>query len=343
MIKKRYDAVDLCKWICSFLIIYIHVAPVLMGAPAVDRIMAQGVCRVAVPFFFAASSFFLFARMGEQKSAAKQNRKALLKFCGHILLMYTIWIVIYSAYYVFYYAYNGLPQKSVIEYVLGFFFAGGLQQHLWYLIATVYAAPVVYLLWHGGRKTLIISIAVLEILCCLEWPYRFAPFISKEIHTFLCTDATLPFNALLNGVPMMCLGVLCLMDHSKRSNLQWLIWLAVAAVLYAAEVTELYLYFGASFSSAGMFTRGLLTYSLLNFLLTANFQLPVKWLGKVFRLSSTWNYCIHMLVMMLMGWFVAYTGVKKYVIVVFLTVISGIPYIFIKLLLDKRKKKVLQN
>ena len=338
MQRKSYDAVDVFKWICSFLIMYIHFAPVIIGAPGVDRIISQGVCRVAVPFFFAASAFFLFRKMGDSKTDARENGKKLLKFCGHILLMYTVWTVIYSLYYVVYNARNSLPQKPITEYVLGFFFAGGLQEHLWYLIATVYAMPIAYLLWRGGRKIIIVGIVVCELLCCLEWPYRFLPIFTSEEWSSILQHCTLPINALVNGVPLMSIGALCVIDSKKYDAKKWLKWLLVATTLYAAEVAGLYLYFGNEYAASGMITRGFFTYCLVNWLLTVNFKLPKKWMAKTLRLSSTWNYCAHMLVFMLFHWIFAYLGIKRFVIVACLTVISGMPYIACKLFWEKRRK-----
>lgn len=337
MQKKSYDAVDLFKWICSFLIMYIHFAPVITSAPGVDRIISQGVCRVAVPFFFAASAFFLFCKMGDSKTDARENRKKLLKFCGHILIVYTVWLAIYSAYYVFYNAHNGLPQKALKQYVLGFFFKGELQQHLWYLIATVYAAPLVYLLWRGGRKALIAGIVVCELLCCLEGTYGVIPS-TNEVLIFLNKKVTLVFDSLLYGVPLMSIGALCAGDHKKHTAKVWRKWLILALILYTAEVTGLYLHFGRKLITEGMFTRGFFTYCLVNWLLTVNFKLPKKWMAKTLRLSSTWNYCAHMLVFMLFHWVFAYLGIKRFVIVACLTVISGMPYIACKLFWEKRRK-----
>lgn len=337
MQKKNYDAVDLFKWICSFLIMYIHFAPVFPDLPGLDRVISQGLCRIAVPFFFAASAFLLFRKMGDPKTDRSENQKKLLRFCGHILLMYTVWIAIYSAYYVFYNAYNGLPQRSVKEYLLGFFFAGRLQLQLWYLIATVYATPVVYLLWRGGRKLLFAGIIICEVLCCLEWPYRFLPFFKSSAWVDVLNAYTLPINALLNGVPMMCIGALCVTDHKQFGSKKWFCALLLAAMLYAMEVAGLYAYYGRQLAAGGMITRGFFTYCLVNWLFTVNFSLPIKGLGKVLRLSSTWNYCAHIMVWMLSHWVFNYEGVKHYVVVGGLTVISGVPYIAIKLLLERMK------
>ena len=343
MQKRSYDAVDLFKWICSFLIMYIHFAPVITNAPGVDRIISQGLCRIAVPFFFAASAFFLFQKMGDPRVGGRENAKKLLRFCGHILLLYTIWVVIYSAYYVLYNIHNNLPQKALKQYLLGFFFEGGLQQHLWYLAATVYAVPLVYLLWRGGRKSLIVGIIICEVLCCLDWPYRCLPFFNSSVWAEAVKAYTLPINALLNGVPMMCIGILCVKDQKKFSGKKWFYMLLLAAILYAAEVARLYLYYGNEYEASGMITRGFFTYCLLNWLFTVDFRLPGKWLGKALRLSSTWNYCAHMLALMLFHWVLGYQGLKRYVMVCGLTVISGIPYIVIKLLMDKRRKNKMQR
>lgn len=338
MERKRLDAIDLCKWLFSFMIVYIHMQPVLANHLLADRILTQGVFRVAVPFFFAASAFFLFRKMGDPKTCGRENWKKLGKFCLHIFSMYVLWLLIYRCYYAYYDYVNGQAQRQLKDFLWGMFFAGELQ-HLWYLMATVYAAPIVYLLWKGGRRTLLIGCLICEVLCCLHYPYEILPIAVSPAFEAQAREFTLIVNALLHGVPMMGVGVLCVEDHKKRSARHWFAGTLICLLLFAAEIGGLIAYYGLSYAANGMLTRIPLIYCLLNRLLTVDFRLPKAWMAKALRLSSTWVYLAHMMVLFLFRWIFAYRGVKEYVIVCGLTVLSGVPYVAFKLWRDERKKK----
>ena len=160
MQRKTYDAVDLMKWICSILVVYIHMSPVLTGAPFVDSLIADGVCRIAVPFFFATSAFFLFRKMDRTTPEKGKNRKALWRFCGRMLLLYTVWIVIYIGYDMFHRYYNHNPQMPWYSYVKGFWLSG-IQYHLWYLALWI---SLVILSPHSWQKVLFLRMVALGSL-----------------------------------------------------------------------------------------------------------------------------------------------------------------------------------
>jgi hypothetical protein len=338
MIKKRYDAIDLAKWFCSFLVIYIHASPVLDQSPFWEKFMREGICRVAVPFFLGISAFFLFAKMQNHRSGHKRNIQVIFRFCKHILLMYFTWSLIYVAYDLFYRHYNGAALCKPSVYIWKFWFQGS-NIHLWYLIASVYAVFIVYGLWCAGRPALIIACVLGCTLQCLETPYRWR-FLYNILQMKLLTDEYLAvFRTFSMAVPLMCLGILCLQDHTKKTSKQWLARVAVAAILYVMEIVVVFLIYRDKMLVELLLTGVLLVYYLINWLCVAEFSLPGNFIAKALRLNSTWNYCVHMLVLMLFHWFFAYNGFKRYVIVCCLTVMSGIPYIVIKLLLAKHKKK----
>ena len=338
MKKKSYDAVDLAKWICAWLVMYIHLAPVFPSIPLLDDMLRSSICRVAVPFFFAVSSFFLFQKMDPSNPTGPANRKLLVQFCGRLFSLYIFWIVVYNLYTLFYRNYNDMPQKTLQETLLGVFFSGDVLP-LWYLMASIYAAPAVFLLWSRGRKGLLAGCLIFELLSLLDWPYPLIPIFKNSAMRWCFKEMSLVVNAVLSGIPLMCLGGLCLTDHRKRPSRQWGLATLCLLLLLVVETAGVYAYYGQRFRSAllGMgVTRLPLTYCLVNWLLSADFKLPVKWLGKAFRLSSTWFYCMHWLMWSLYSWVFAYDGTVRYLAVGCLTTISGIPYVAFKLLRHRK-------
>lgn len=338
--KRSYDAVDLAKWIFAWLVMYIHLAPVFTGLPLLDDMVRSSVCRLAVPFFFAASAFFLFRKMDPEDRTSPANRKCLGKFCAHLFGLYMLWILIYNLYTLFYRHYNAMEQKTLWELLQGIFLNGDVL-HLWYLMASVYAVPLVYLLWRRGRKALIAGCLICEVLCLLDWPYPVIPLYSNAVMKWVFEELSLLVDAVLNAMPMMCLGALCLTEHRKRPCRQWGLATLILLLLSLAETAGVYAFYGESFRSAFIgigVTRLPLTYCLINWLVSCEFRMPAKWLGKALRLGSTWFYCMHWLMLSLYSWVFAYDGIIRYLIVGCLTTVSGIPYVLFRLLRDRKRE-----
>lgn len=65
----QYNGIDIIKFICAFLICIIHIQ--LFDLEAIDNNLLSYLnfglkhclCRIAVPFYFTASGFFLFRKM----------------------------------------------------------------------------------------------------------------------------------------------------------------------------------------------------------------------------------------------------------------------------------------
>ena len=58
-----FNGIDLFKFICAFMVCMIHVPPFQTSVFGLDRLnfyLMQGVCRIAVPYFFVSSGFLLF-------------------------------------------------------------------------------------------------------------------------------------------------------------------------------------------------------------------------------------------------------------------------------------------
>lgn len=67
---SHYNGIDICKFICSILVVAIHIP--VVNAPMtvelsnvsvfVNTVLQQAMCRIAVPFFFVCSGFFLYKK-----------------------------------------------------------------------------------------------------------------------------------------------------------------------------------------------------------------------------------------------------------------------------------------
>lgn len=90
-LNKEYVGVDVTKFICSYLICIIHIIPFVGGTVLSDNLnyyIRNGICRVAVPFFFAATAFLLFQKQ-ESNSSLENDR--IKKTCFKLFRLWGTW------------------------------------------------------------------------------------------------------------------------------------------------------------------------------------------------------------------------------------------------------------
>ena len=120
--KKYYPGIDLFKFLCAILVIMIHANP--FGEDAFPgMILRQVICPIAVPFFFAASSFFLFSSSDPRKHIVKIIRSYLIWSAVYFPLVIVKWIL----------GSEGL-RENLLNYIRNFIFEGSYQT-IWFLNA----------------------------------------------------------------------------------------------------------------------------------------------------------------------------------------------------------------
>lgn len=115
---QNYNGIDLMKFLCAILVFIAHVPPFQGEVSSLAKYVNFGlqhcICRLAVPFYFVSSGFFLFGKM----SPDDLNTDAIKHYCFKLLRLLGTWYVL--------------------------LFAGGTE-HLWYLGATVVAVVLLCL------------------------------------------------------------------------------------------------------------------------------------------------------------------------------------------------------
>lgn len=169
--KTRYIFMDICKFICAFLVVGIHTSAMFIGSENL-KILA----RIAVPFFFIVSGFFT-SKASVQTQSYWQYIKKTLKYILFALAIYLVY--------------------NIIHMCLGGQFTG---EHLWFLVALFTAKSLHFVLIRRNCEKfyLLIIIAVLALNYCLS-----------NLHALFSLPA-LPIyvtrNGLLFGLPFFLLG-----------------------------------------------------------------------------------------------------------------------------------------
>lgn len=133
---ETYSGIDYFRMIAALLIVAIHTSPLASFSATGDFIFTRIIARVAVPFFFVTSGFFLISRYS-------YNADKLRKFIKKTALIYAAAIVIYIPINIYngYFSEDNLLPKIIKDIVFD-----GTLYHLWYLPAAIIGAVIAWYL-----------------------------------------------------------------------------------------------------------------------------------------------------------------------------------------------------
>lgn len=145
--KKGYTGIDYFRVIAAVLVIAIHTSPLLSYNEAADFVLTRIIARVAVPFFFMTTGFFLF-------HGGKVSCQKIKRFTKKTAILYGISILLYLPINI----YNGyFAGESLAGRIVRDFLFDGTMYHLWYLPASILGVWISAVLLRkvGMQKTLI--------------------------------------------------------------------------------------------------------------------------------------------------------------------------------------------
>ena len=184
-ICATYNGIDLIKFFCSIMVFIIHVPPFQGDFPRLFAYVNFGfqhyLCRLAVPFFFVSSGFFLFGKM----SLDDINTERIKNYCQRLVFLIGIWNIL-------------------------LFFGG--TWHIWYLSATVIAVILVSMCfyYHIRLRTICILACILYAVGLLGDSYygMIEPLANITMVKFIFKSYSVFFQTTRNGFFMGFIFVL---------------------------------------------------------------------------------------------------------------------------------------
>lgn len=152
--NKEYTGIDLFRIIAVILVVMNHTYPLADISENVDFIVSRIIARIAVPFFFMVSGYFvLYSVSGKNK-----NYKNVFKSVIKLIRLYSIAILIYSPIYIYSGYISG--NKGILECIKDLLFNGTFY-HLWYLPAAIIGILLVSALL---KKLSMLQVFIITIL-----------------------------------------------------------------------------------------------------------------------------------------------------------------------------------
>lgn len=246
--KQNYNAIDLAKFICAILVVMIHVPPfgTSIETKWIDILsffVRNYLARIAVPFFFVTSGFFLY----KKTSLNELNISLIKQYVLKLLRFYILWSAIYFPFNLMVIISADRPFYAGVGYIRDFIFFRSYS-HLWYLNATIFAVVLItYLLYKRITIKKILVIAFIFYFAGLfaqSWFGLILPLkenaphiwtILKLIQMVIVTTR----DGLFAGFLFVGLGMLFAFDKVNMTRKQALIGFVVSMTLMFIEVFSL--------------------------------------------------------------------------------------------------------
>lgn len=163
VIKKNYNALDICKFLLAVFLVCAHTATRIQMPTILDMFTSFYI--IVVPFFFLTSGFLFFKKINECKDIEARKDRYVL-YTKRILKMYLVWSIIYCTFNIGLWVKEGVVLDDVIRYFYQFFTYSSYPT-IWFLPALWIAVTLVYFLQKITSTNNIILIGTLTYI--LGW------------------------------------------------------------------------------------------------------------------------------------------------------------------------------
>ena len=212
--QQNLNGIDLIKFLCAILVFIIHVSPFygeISGLPLLVTFGLQHyIGRLAVPFYFVCSGFFLFRKM----SFDNMNTDRIKGYCFKILRLIGTW--------------------NILLFI-------GWTEHLWYLGATVVAVILLSLCFHFRIKysRICLLAGLLYMIGLLGDSYYglLVPLENIAFFRYLFRSYEFAFETTRNGVFM---GFIFILMGAGLSHHEITIKPLTAAIRFAVSMIGLF-------------------------------------------------------------------------------------------------------
>lgn len=136
--KNEFAMVDYCKFIFSFLVIYIHISAFKNINPDLSFWIKEVLARIAVPYFFISTGFFL--------GNGIKDKDRVFSYLKKITVMYILYSMIYLPQIIYSLVVKNYGlMNAILKFSRDFLFVG-TYTHLWYFLAIIVSVYLLYIL-----------------------------------------------------------------------------------------------------------------------------------------------------------------------------------------------------
>lgn len=226
---QRNAGTDGLKIALAMMVVALHASLFTETAAYLNYLFVNGLLRIAVPIFFIINGFYFYPLIARNRPFAGWARR--------LAVLYGMWMLLYLPFYWPAHLTLARDQIGLLEkFVFGY-------HHLWYLVGTLGAGAVLYLLRRRSDKQILITGIVLFVVgYVLQAIANYAP-IEEGLAGYLLNSGWIFRNFLFFGFPLFAMGYLIAkhrLHTLPRRDPQLLCAIFAAALLLVLESTAHY-------------------------------------------------------------------------------------------------------
>ena len=346
--KSNYNCIDLVKFLCSFLVIAIHIVPLTSVHWILNFAVVNYVARLAVPFFFTVTGFLVFRKIDIKNIDYSVIYRHILK----LLKLYIIWSLIYFPFALKDSLGASFSPKDIV-YALIFWFRNflfsGSYYHLWYLNGIIVALSMICIALKLKLKphTILLTGLILYIIGLLGDSYYglTKPLLMHPQIGFIFRIYKIIFsttrNGIFDGFVFVSLGMVIAVVPRKMSLLKSILGFIISLLFLGVEVLVLFK-FNLMLDSNMYIMLLPSVYFMLYAVLGINLKNNTVY--KELRILSSLIYFIHILIYTVFVEPLEMSGyINHSLILYFLTAIITLLVSWVLRILSKRKISILKN
>ena len=286
--NKSFYAIDLFKFLFSIAIIMLHFPLSYVYASKITKGIFIYFARLAVPFFFIASGYFLFKKLKYQDEIDK--KKSIKKYLKKIAIMYIVWTIFNLPLLI-----NTYNDRSIIYNIKRCIFVGTYGQ-FWFLHALLLDIPIIFLLNKKVKPQIILIISsILYLFGCIGFEfYKYVVNIPilGSIYNFIFDNFITTRNFLFCGLYFVAIGNFF---ANNKFILKTRNTILIFIIFSITMVLENFLFTKTSFEQSSDMRVSLIPLSFIVFYIIAHIELKERKVYYFLRNMSMLIYCSHRL------------------------------------------------
>lgn len=316
---NNFKMVDVVKYIAAIMVICIHCNPIV-PQEQINFFIKNVICRIAVPFFFISSAYFVIRGCNSKDNYLKNYLKSLAK-------SYLAWSIVFIPIGLDWIHQNLTLSGELLPFALLFgLIHVGTYYHLWYIPAMIFSLFFVdKLLKHISYKAVFIISILLFMFGSLETYYGFlTPGLLKDIFDIFIQVFFTTRTGLLFGMIFITIGFYIYDYQEKLKSLVKYIPLLTCLFTVTLFIEGALLYNTARLDMNFMFM--LVPFSFFFFLWVLSFPKTLKFDTRKIRELSKYYYFVHPVCIVIVeevgkafGIDILYSGVISFLFVFLLT------------------------
>ena len=284
---KRYDAVNILRIVCAYLIIIIHTMAFRSLGDGARYVTSEFICRISVPFFFITAGYFFYPKVNKEG----YFKKYMMKLIKIYVIVSIIYLILFAPYILPAFAQGGLT------FILKVFLVNSVSGTMWYFPTLIMSIAIVYIfLKKSLLKPLIVISAILLLIGLMGDSYYGlivnTPLINIVNGYNVIFDNTR--NGITFGIPFITLGVLInkynLNERIKKPGMLLILF----SIVFIIEAYIL-MHTGISKDYNIYFSAALVVPIMLIMALNSKIKISDK-MSSYMREMSLWIYVFHTLI-----------------------------------------------